>query len=103
MGVRVHAKSLQSYLTLLQPHGLESTRLLCLWDSPDRNTGVGSHSLLQGIFPTQGLNPCLLCLLHWKMCSLPLAPPGKPILSMKSESESVNCSVVSNSLQSHGL
>ena len=31
-------------------------RLLCLWNSPGKNTGVGSHSLLQGIFSTQGLN-----------------------------------------------
>ena len=29
------------------------------WDCPDQNTGVGSLSLLQGIFPTQGLNPGL--------------------------------------------
>ena len=43
-----------------------------------RNTGVGYHSLLQGIFLTQGSNPCLFHLLHWKLCSLPLAPPGKP-------------------------
>ena len=34
-----------------------------------------------GIFPTQGWNLCLLCLLHWYTgCSLPLAPPGKPVL-----------------------
>ena len=33
--------------------------------------------LLQGILPTQGLNPRLLCLLHWQASSLPLAPPGK--------------------------
>ena len=32
--------------------------------------------LLQGIFPTQGSNPCLLCLLHWQADSLPLVPPG---------------------------
>ena len=38
----------------LQPHGLYSP-----WDSPGQNTGVGSHSLLQGIFPTQGSNPGL--------------------------------------------
>ena len=37
----------------LQPHGLQPARLLCPWDSPGQNTGVGSHSLLQGIFPTQ--------------------------------------------------
>ena len=29
------------------------------WDSPGKNTGVGCHFLLQGIFPTQGLNPGL--------------------------------------------
>ena len=40
----------------LQPHGLQPTRLLCLWNSPEKNTGVGCHSLLQGIFPTQGSN-----------------------------------------------
>ena len=33
----------------------QSTRLLCLWDSPGKNTGVGCRALLQGIFPTQGL------------------------------------------------
>ena len=39
---------------------------------------VGCHFLLQGIFPTQGSDPQLLCLLHWQEGSLPLAPPGKP-------------------------
>ena len=43
----------------LQSHGLQPTRLLCPWNSPGRNAGVGSHSLLQGIFLTQGLNPGL--------------------------------------------
>jgi len=38
----------------LQPHGLYSP-----WNSPGQNTGVGSLSLLQGIFPSQGLNPGL--------------------------------------------
>ena len=45
--------------------------------SPGKNTGVGSRTLLQGIFLTQGSNPCLLCLLHWQARSLPLASPGK--------------------------
>ena len=45
---------------------------------PGKNTGVGCHALLQGIFPTQGSNLYLLCLLHWQAGSLPLAPPGKP-------------------------
>ena len=39
------------------PCELQPARLLCPWDSPGKNTGVGCHSLLQGIFPTQGLNP----------------------------------------------
>ena len=37
----------------------------CL-DSPDKNTGAGCHALLQKIFPTPGLNLCLLHLLHWQ-------------------------------------
>ena len=45
----------------VRPHRLQPTRLLCPWNSPGKNTGVGSHSLLQGIFPIQGLNPGLLC------------------------------------------
>ena len=40
--------------TLLAPHGLQPTRLLCPWDSPGKSTGVGGHALLQGVFPTQG-------------------------------------------------
>ena len=51
-------------------------RLLSPWDSPDKNTGVGCHFLLQGIFPTQGSNSCLLCLLHWQADSLPLSHLG---------------------------
>ena len=44
----------------LWPHGLDSP-----WNSPGQNTGVGSLSLLQGIFPTQGLNPVVLNLWFW--------------------------------------
>ena len=47
-------------LDSLQPYGLHSTRLLCPWDSPGKNTRVGYHALLQGIFPTQGSNPGLM-------------------------------------------
>ena len=53
----------QSSLTL-RPH-----------DSPGKNTGVGCHAI-QGIFPTQGLNPRLFNILHWQESSLPLVPPG---------------------------
>ena len=46
-------------------------------DSPGKNTGVGCHALLQGIFLTQGSKLCPSRLLHWQG-SLPLVPPGKP-------------------------
>ena len=59
----------------LPPHGLQPTRLLCSWNSPGKNDGVGCYFLLQGIFLTQGSNPSLL---HWKANSLQLMPPGKP-------------------------
>ena len=62
----------------LQTQGLLPSRLLCPWDFPGKNTGVGCHFLPQGIFLTQGLNPPLLHLLHWQADSLPLEPPGKP-------------------------
>ena len=42
---------------LCDPHGRYPFRLLCPWDSPGKNTGVGNHSLLQGILPTQRSNP----------------------------------------------
>ena len=57
---------------LCDPVDCSPVRLLCPWDSPSKNIGVGSHSLLQGIFPTQGSNLCVLCLLHWQVASLPL-------------------------------
>ena len=40
----------------LQSHGPWPTRILCPWDSPGKNTGMGCYSLLQGIFPTQESN-----------------------------------------------
>ena len=61
------------------PHGLQPARLLC----PCKNTGVGCHFLLQGVFLIQGLNPCLL---HWQerfvfFFLLTTEPPGKPSLN----------------------
>ena len=41
----------------LRPHGLCYARLLCPWNFPGKNTRVGHHFLLQGLFPTQGSNP----------------------------------------------
>ena len=56
----VHA---QSCLTLCDPWTV-ATGLLCPWESAGKNTGVGCHFLLQGIFPTQGLNPHRRLLYH---------------------------------------
>ena len=51
------------------PHELQPTRLFCPWNSPGKNTGVGCHSLLQGVFLTQGSNlgllHCRQTLYHW--------------------------------------
>ena len=49
-----HAQSLQSCPKSLRSHGLQPARLFCPQDFPGKNTGVGCHFLLQGIFPTQG-------------------------------------------------
>ena len=54
----------------LQPHGLCSP-----WNSPGQNTGVGCHALLQGIFPTQGLNTGLL---HCRRILYQLSHKGSP-------------------------
>ena len=54
--------------------------LLSPWDSPGRNTGVGCHAILQGIFPTQGSNLSLLSLLQIGRRVFYQAPPGKPYL-----------------------
>ena len=56
---------------------MQSTRLLCPWDFPDKNTREGCHFLLQGIFPTQGFNPRVL---HWQADSFTAEPSGKPRL-----------------------
>ena len=69
------------------------SRLLCSWNFPSKNIGVGYHFLLQGIFPTQGLNPPLL---HWLLDTLPLShlgnpePAGKPLLQIKWEAQSLS-------------
>ena len=57
----------------LQLHGLQPTRLLCPWNSPGKNTGVGSHFLLQGIFSTQGPH---LGLLHCRQILYHLSHQG---------------------------
>ena len=70
--------SLQSCPTLCDPVDCSPPGSLVSEDSPGKNTGVGCHALLQGIFPAQGLNLSLLHLLHWQAGSLPLETDGKP-------------------------
>ena len=56
----------------------------CPWDSPGKNTGVGCHALIQGIFLTQASNPRLLHLLYWQAGSLPLVPPSVVVVQSPS-------------------
>ena len=59
----------------VRPHGLQLTRLLCPWNSPGKNTGVGSHPFHQGTLPNPGIksgSPAL------RAVSLPSEPLGKP-------------------------
>ena len=53
-------KSLNHVQLFVTPWTPLAAKLLCSWNSPHKNTGVGIHSLLQGIFPTQGSKPGLL-------------------------------------------
>ena len=69
-GVESESKSRSVVSDSLRPCGLYSP-----WTSPGQNTGVGSLSLLQGIFPTQGLNPGLL---HCRWILYQLSHQGSP-------------------------
>src|SRR5574341_1318545 len=62
----------------VRPHRRQPARLPGPWNSPGKNTAVGCHFLLQGIFLSQGSNLGLLYLLHWQAGSLPSEPHGKP-------------------------
>ena len=82
MATKMHrcvcAKVLQSCPTLCDTMDFSPPRLLCHGDSLGRNAGVGCHVRLQGIFPSQGLNPSLFCHLHWQAGSLPLVVLRNP-------------------------
>ena len=62
LGIRACVLSRFSYVCLCVVLWTVTRKLLCPWESPGKTTGVGCHVLLQGIFPTQGSN---LCLLHY--------------------------------------
>ena len=67
------SRSVVSYS--LRLHGLEPGNLLSPWNSPGKNLGVGSHSLLQEIFLTQGSDPGLL---HCRQILYHLSHQGSP-------------------------
>ena len=54
----------------LLPYRSQPARLLCPWDSPDKNVRMACHFPFQGFFLTQGLNPQLIILMHWQVGSL---------------------------------
>ena len=74
-------------------------------DSPGKNTGVGCHALLQGIFPTQGSNPVSHIagrfFTIWVKNSLPSEPPEKP--SFKTRQQNKTISHVSNLIFPFGM
>ena len=100
-GQQVHEKNAQYYQSLkwsrsvvsdfLRPHELQSPRLLRRWDFPGKSTGVGCHFLLQGIFPTRGLNPGLL---HCRQTLYPLSHEGSREKQLKPQ-----CDITSHLLE----
>ena len=104
-GIPKNVKVTQACPTLCDPVECSPPRLLCPWNSREKNTGVGSHSLLQRIFLTQGLNQgvphCgLYCLSHQ---GSPKISPAQMLPPVLHESESVSHSVMTDSLQPYGL
>ena len=85
----------------LRPCGLQPTTLLCPWDFPAENTGVGCHFLLQGISLIPGMKPASLVSPALAGRFFTTEPPGNPLGPSESESESR--SVMSDSLQLHEL
>ena len=71
-------QSFQSCSALCDPMNCSPPGSSVHEDSPGKNTGVSCHVLLQGIFPTQGLNSHLLHLLHCRQILLPLTHQGSP-------------------------
>ena len=82
--VCMHAKSLQSCLTLCDPMDCSLPGSSIHGIFPGKNSGVGCHFLLQGIFPTQGSKLRLLRLLRWQADSLPLSHLGSSLCNQSS-------------------
>ena len=75
IAIKVKMLVIQSCPTLFDPKDYK----LCPWDSPGKNTGVGCHSLLQGIFLTQGLNSSLP---HCRKILYRLSQQGSPTIAI---------------------
>ena len=75
------AKSLQLCPTLCNPMDWSLPGSSVHGILQGKHTGVGCHAFPQVIFPTQGSNPRLLCLLHWQAASLPLCVHAKSLQS----------------------
>src|SRR5574340_845528 len=71
----------------VQPHRRQHTRLLCPWDSPGKNTGVGYHFLLQCVkVKVKSLQSCpTLC------DPIDGSPPGSPVLGILQARTGVGC------------
>ena len=65
------------------PMECDGIRLLCPWDSPGKNIGVGCHFLLQGVFLTQKSSLYLLCLLHCRRILYPLSHMETPVIGVR--------------------
>ena len=73
-------------------------QFLCQWDSPDKNTGLSSYTLLQGIFLIQRWNPHLLSLLNLQVDSLPLAPFRIIVNKIMKEEKLSNYKLIQNNI-----
>ena len=80
----------KSCLALCDPMDCSLPNSSAHGDSPGKNTRVDCHLLLQGIFPTQGLNPCFLGLLHLVGRFFNTVPPGKFIILSKVSQRKTN-------------
>ena len=78
----MHAKLLHLCLTLCDPANCCLSGSPVHVDSSGKNTGVGCHALIQGIFLTQGFSSHYLCFVHWQADSLLLVPPGKHVYTL---------------------
>ena len=80
-------KTLRIMSDSLRPHGLQPTRLLCLWDFPGKNTGVGCHSSFRGSSRPRDLTGVP----HIQADSLLSELPGKPCINLLNLSEPLIC------------